>query len=287
MSLKLVIPPRVRDLGEGFTVRRALPYAKQRMVGPFIFWDHMGPATLTPESPMAVRPHPHIGLSTLTYLFEGESLHRDSLGNELVIGVGEVNWMTAGEGITHSERTVKEEAFTFEGLQLWIALPKEKEKIAADFQHVLAADLPQVTIDGTAFTLVAGEYDGQRSPVNVYSDLVLLDGLVEAGQALAYRPPAGFEAGIYVAKGAVKVAGELYSEGNMILVEPGSELAVEVVDRGRIQFFGGKPFEEARHIWWNFVASDLSDIEQAKRDWSAGKFKQVINETEFIPLPKM
>ncbi|EAR11257.1 pirin family protein [Reinekea blandensis] len=278
-----IIPPRQRDIGET-TVRRSLPFAKRRMIGPFIFWDHMGPMTIQPDAPLTVKAHPHIGLSTLTYLFEGEMLHRDSLGNELTIRPGEVNWMTAGKGIAHSERTRAPETMVLEGLQLWVALPTEWEMKAPAFQHV--DTLPDVEFGGQPFRLIAGSINGQTSPVATYSDLVLLDGKFEDATVLTVPTIAGFELGLYVAGGAVVVDNETHNEGTMIAFAPDQEAHVQVRPGSRIQILGGRPFPEPRHIWWNFVASDPAMIEQAKQDWMEDRMGSVIHEDERLPLPE-
>lgn len=283
-SVALTIPARQRDIGDT-NVRRSLPYAKQRMVGPFIFWDHMGPRTVTEQSPLAVKSHPHIGLSTLTYLFQGEMLHRDSVGNEQIIRPGEVNWMTAGRGIAHSERTMTETPMTLEGLQIWVALPTHHESMAPTFQHVEV--LPTVTFGGHEFCLLAGEFDTVRSPVNTYSKLICLDGQFQQDSHLTVPAINGYELALYIAKGGVVIEGNEYSEGDMLVLFPDQETQVDVPGDSRLLILGGEPLPEQRHIWWNFVASDQALIDAAKSAWHNGEFAPVINETERLPLPKI
>lgn len=288
MSVALVIPPRSRDLGEGMVVRRALPAAQKRMVGPFIFWDHMGPVNLTPDFAMVVRAHPHIGLATLTYLLRGQILHRDSLGNELAIRPGEVNWMTAGQGIVHSERS---SAALFpgesmlEGIQLWIALPVSAEDRAPAFDHFKERDLPEVPVAGVPWRLIAGSFAGTRSPVPVYSPLFYLTAPLPASAVVALPIPASQEAALYVASGEVVVAGQSYGPGHLIVFTPGSPVAFSVAQAGTFFVFGGEPFPEKRLIWWNFVSSAQDKIDAAKERWEAQAMGRVPQEVDWIPLP--
>jgi redox-sensitive bicupin YhaK (pirin superfamily) len=282
--IELVIPPRPRDLGEGMMVRRALPFAKKRMVGPFIFWDHMGPVKVDEKFEMLVRSHPHIGLATLTYLLSGKILHRDSLGNELEIRPGEVNWMTAGRGIVHSERAAKSsgQEGELEGIQLWIALPKSEEQCEPSFVHFDAPELPRFTLN-QEWILIAGEFNGVRSPVPVKSPLFYFEGLLDGFECLSF--PEGQEAALYVAKGELIIDSKSYGEGELIVLHKGATLNIEG-KASRLLVFGGEPFEEGRVIWWNFVASSQELIDAAKERWRKQEMGQVIHETTFIPLPE-
>lgn len=286
-KIELVVEPRTSDLGDGFTVRRALPYAKKRMVGPFIFLDHMGPAVFTKEKPLLVRSHPHIGLSTLTYLFSGEMLHRDSLGNELVISPGEVNWMTAGSGIAHSERShIVQEEMHLEGIQLWIALPKKSEEVAPSFVHVDEKDLPKIQVGESHLALIAGEAFGIKSPVPVYSPLFYLGGFLKSQDAFQLKMEKSHEGAVYVAKGEIQIEDQTFREGELICFKAGEDLNFVALSECRVMVLGGEIFPEKRFIFWNFVSSSEERIEVAKQDWRDQKFGPVINEKEFIPLPE-
>lgn len=285
-KIELIISPRPSDLGDGFFVSRALPYQKKRMVGPFIFLDHMGPAVLTQKNPLTVRSHPHIGLSTLTYLFKGEMLHRDTLGNELVISPGAVNWMTAGSGIAHSERShFSSEKMEIEGIQLWIALPKASEEIAPSFVHVENKNIPVIEAGKNKLTLIAGSAFGKSSPVPVYSPLFYLEGKYQNQERFELPIEAGSEGAVYVAKGEIVVDGQFVTANQLVCFKPGVALEFEAVGEAHVMILGGEIFPEKRFIFWNFVSSSQERIEQAKKDWQDQKFGQVINETEFIPLP--
>ncbi len=285
-EISCVIPPRQRAISEGFQVRRSIPFAKKRMIGPFVFWDHMGPVTLTPEQPMAIGAHPHIGLSTLTYLFSGEALHRDSLGNEIIIHPSQINWMTAGKGIAHSERTHAQQPMALDGLQIWVALPKHLEQMDPEFQHVDLHELPTVEFDDHTFSIIAGQWAGKQSPVKIHSPLVCLDGIIEHEGVLHLSAPVNFEMAVYIAKGSLKIDDQVFNEGYMVAFEPGSTLNFIATKGSRLFILGGEAFNEPRHIWWNFVASDPSLIEQAKAAWAANTFEPVIHETDRIPLPE-
>ncbi|MGH8493346.1 MAG: pirin family protein [Moraxellaceae bacterium] len=282
-----VLHPHVRDLGEGFSVKRLLPAASRQMVGPFIFLDHMGPTTFAPGAGIDVRPHPHIGLATATYLFEGVILHRDSLGTIQEIHPGDVNWMTAGRGIAHSERTppaLRFDGARLHGLQFWVALPKISEQTEPSFQHHPHASLPRV--DGQAYTLIliAGTGWGMQSPVQTHSPLFYAD--VHFNQSGCFPVPAEHaERALYVVSGEARVDGVLLTPGLVHVLQPGSAVVVEVEGEARLVVFGGAPLEGPRRIWWNFVASDAALIEQAKEKWSAQRFDPVPGETEFLPLP--
>ncbi len=285
--VELIIEGRRRDIG-GFEVRRILPFAKRRMVGPFIFLDEMGPAELPAGQGIDVRPHPHIGLSTVTYLFAGEIMHRDSLGVVQAIRPGAVNWMTAGRGIVHSERSGAEAraaASPLHGLQSWIALPLAQEERAPDFSHHPEQDLPQVAGDGVSLRLIAGRAYGETSPVPVFSDLFYLDAVLKAG-AVFRLPEEHPERAVYVVDGAVSLGGRRVEPGSMAVVKPGGAPAVTAGPASRVMLLGGAPLEGERHIWWNFVASTKERIELAKAAWPAGRFYPVPGDDEVIPLPE-
>jgi len=283
---ELILVAPSRDLG-GFVVRRALPSAQRRMVGPFIFFDQMGPAVFRAGEGLDVRPHPHIGLATVTYLFEGAILHRDTLGTVQTIRPGEVNWMTAGRGIAHSERTPKELRATggrVFGIQLWVALPHAHEEDAPAFSHTPASALPVLTDRGIEVRLVLGALYGGRSPVAVHSEMFYAAATLEPGARL----PLGtehVERAAYVASGAVTVAGDSFGAGTLLLFRPGDAVVLEADAPSRLLLLGGEPADGARHIWWNFVSSSAARINAARADWKAGRFGTVPGETEFIPLP--
>lgn len=284
-----VILPKVHDLGDGFTVRRALPSAQRRMVGPFVFFDEMGPVTFRPGEGQDVRPHPHIGLSTLTYLYDGEILHRDHLGNVQPIRAGAVNWMTAGSGIVHSERTSPERRAAGGGLfgqQIWIALPCAAEETAPSFTHHPADTIPSTQGDGVTANLVAGSAFGLRSPVATFSDLMYVDVVLDDG-ARFQVPAEHAERAAFVVSGAISIAGQSgsFEESRLVVFAPGAEILVTAHGATRLMLLGGEPFPEQRWIWWNFVSSSKDRIEQAKADWREGRFPTIPGETEFIPLP--
>lgn len=281
-----VIEPRPRDLG-GFSVQRVLPAAKARMVGPFVFFDHMGPAEFPSGKGIDVRPHPHIGIATVTYLFEGEILHRDSLGFEQPIRPGDVNWMTAGRGIVHSEREtaeVRARDHRLNGIQSWIALPKHDEETAPGFFHHPAESLPEFTQGAATLRLIAGTAFGETAPTVTFSEMFYLDARLPAG-ASATLPNDHEERAVYVADGVITIDGETYTSGNMAVVAPDTDVAIEASSESRAMLLGGEPMDGPRHIWWNFVSSSKDRIEQAKDDWANGRFEKVPGESEFIPLP--
>ena len=285
-GLATVISPRPRDLG-GFEVRRALPSVERRSVGPFVFWDQMGPAALATGRGIDVRPHPHIGLATITYLFAGEILHRDSLGSEQAIRPGEVNWMTAGRGIVHSERTppaLRATGSELSGIQAWVALPRTHEETEPSFTHHPATDIPLVEGDGARVCVIVGSLYGKASPVRALSPMFYADASLRAGASLKL-PAEHEERAVHVATGRVRVAGETFSSGQLLAFRPGDEIVVTAEDDARILLLGGAPLDGPRHVWWNFVSSSEDRIEQAKADWKAGHFPLVPYETEFIPLP--
>jgi redox-sensitive bicupin YhaK (pirin superfamily) len=286
-EIELVIEPRSRDLG-GFEVGRVLPVAGRRTVGPFIFFDEMGPAAFAPGRGIDVRPHPHIGLATVTYLFEGEIHHRDSLGYHQPIHPGDVNWMTAGRGIVHSERTGPEErarAGRLHGIQSWVALPKAAEETEPAFHHHPGDSLPLVERDGVRMRLIAGAAYGARSPVAVFSDMFYLDAAVPGGAALDLSDEYA-ERAVYIVSGTIEVAGESHGRGRMLVFAPEVQVTVRAVEPARLMLLGGAAMDGPRHIWWNFVSSSKDRIEQAKAEWKAGGFPPVPGETEFIPLPE-
>lgn len=287
-ALDLVIVPRVRDLGDGFNVRRALPHGRRQMVGPFIFFDHFGPVQFIAGHGMDVRPHPHIGLATVTYLFDGSILHRDSEGNIQEIVPGAMNLMTAGRGIAHSERTPEVQRATGQqmlGLQSWIALPAGKEEIDPSFQHFGAATLPTVEDTGVKARIIAGSAFGATSPVTMVSDWFYVEVTAEAGVAVPLDDTYE-ERAIYLVDGEVDIAGEKFAAPQMLIFRPGDRITIKPVTKTRMMFLGGTAMEGPRHIWWNFVSSRKERIEAAKEDWKTGRFGPVPNETEFIPLPE-
>ena len=284
-TIALVIEGKTRDLG-GFEVRRVLPSAKRRLVGPFIFFDEMGPADFAPGQGIDVRPHPHIGLATVTYLFEGEIMHRDSLGFVQPIRPGAVNWMTAGRGIVHSERTDPErkaKGARLHGIQAWVALPRDHEETAPGFTHHPADTLPVIEQEGVTLHLIAGSAYGATAPVTVLSEMFYLEAKLAAGATLAL--PDHAERAIYVVEGQLEVAGESFGPGQMVVFEPGP-VRIAAGAASRVMLLGGAPIEGQRHIWWNFVSTSPERIEQAKADWKAGRFEAVPGETDFIPLPE-
>jgi redox-sensitive bicupin YhaK (pirin superfamily) len=283
--IELTIEPRIRSLGE-FDVRRVLPAAERRMVGPFVFLDHMGPAVFPPGQGIAVRPHPHIGLATITYLFEGEIMHRDSLGFVQPIRAGAVNLMTAGRGIVHSERASDDIAVTsrLHGIQSWLALPLELEEMDPGFVHYGADSLPELELGDAIVRVIMGEAYGARSPVATYSPTLYLEVRLPAGATFGL-PAEASERAAYVVEGTVAIAGREYAEGRLAVARPDSDVRLTAKTASRIMVVGGEPLGR-RHIWWNFVSSSKERIEQGKRDWAEGRFAKVPGDDEFIPLPE-
>lgn len=276
---------KVHDLG-GFTVRRVLPAMAARNVGPFVFLDHIGPSRFEPGKGIDVRPHPHIGLATVTYLFEGALGHRDTLGSEQVIRPGDLNWMTAGRGIAHSERTPAPERAAghgIHGLQFWVGLPEDAQDTEPQFHHHPAASLPSWQHDGVVLRLMVGEAFGRHAPVKVYSPMFYLDAQMPAGTRLLLDARHA-ERGVLVLSGMVRVAGEDLPHGELAVLSPGLEAAIEADLDSRLVLFGGAPLGP-RHLWWNFVSSSRERIERAKQDWRNQRFGRIAGETEFIPLP--
>ena len=287
-AIDQIIVPRSVDLG-GFSVRRALPHTQRRMVGPFIFFDHFGPAVLRDGQGIDVRPHPHIGLATLTFLFDGEIMHRDSLGTEQPIRTGEVNWMTSGRGIVHSERTAPERRVSgggLHGLQCWIAMPTNDEEIAPSFAHHDQAALPIVNADGANVRIVAGTIFGQRSPVATLSDTLFADATLALGATLPFDAQAE-ERALYIVSGEIDIAGDRFGAGQLLVFRPGDPITMTAASEARVVLIGGAAMEGPRYIWWNFVSSRKERIEQAKAEWKERRFDIVPgDETEFIPLPE-
>jgi redox-sensitive bicupin YhaK (pirin superfamily) len=287
-ALELVIVPRTRDLGDGFAVRRALPHGKRQMVGPFIFFDHFGPVQFIAGQGMDVRPHPHIGLATVTYLFDGSIMHRDSEGNIQEIQPGAMNLMTAGRGIAHSERTPNAQRANGQkmlGLQSWVALPAGREEIAPSFQHYDAARLPTVADTGFQARIIAGSAFGATSPVEMVSPWFYVEVSLDAGMKVPLDADHE-ERAVYVVDGEVEIAGERFEGPRLLIFRPGDRITITAIRTTRMMFLGGDALEGPRHIWWNFVSSSKERIEQAKQDWKAGRFAHVPDETEFIPLPE-
>jgi len=286
-TVEAVIVPRTNDIG-GLEVRRALPSAQRRMVGPFVFLDQMGPAVLHAGSGLDVRPHPHIGLATVTYLFEGEILHRDSLGTVQPIRPGEVNWMTAGRGIAHSERTAMEARTSDNplfGIQMWVALPRRYEETEPAFIHYAADDLPTLEGEGKRVRLIAGSLYGSRAPASTFSAMFYADAVLQAGARIEL-PAEHEERAIYIATGRIEIAGDAFEAGRLLVFRRGDTITVTAAEPSRILLLGGEPMDGPRHLWWNFVSSSKERIEQAKEDWRTGRFTPVMGETEFIPLPE-
>ncbi|WP_329740779.1 pirin family protein [Dyella sp. A6] len=279
---------RLHDLGDGFSVRRLLPVLDARHVGPFVFYDHMGPVDLAPGKGMDVRPHPHIGLATVTWLFEGTIRHRDSLGSMADITPGAVNWMTAGRGITHSERTppaARSSGQRMHGVQVWVALPQADQEVAPEFHHYDAGALPKIVLPGARLVLIAGQAYGETSPVKVFAPMFFVEAQLDAGATLAL-PLEHAERGVHVVEGAVEWDGTQLVAGEMAVQSGPSAPALHARESSRVMLFGGAPLDGERHLWWNFVSSSTERIEQAKDDWRHQRFGKVPgDEDEFIPLP--
>jgi len=287
-AIEHIIVPRARDLG-GFEVRRALPSAQKQMVGPFIFFDQMGPAEFLLTNGVDVRPHPHIGLATVTYLFEGEILHRDSLGTTATIQPGALNLMSAGRGIVHSERETTEartKTRRLFGIQAWAALPKSHEETAPAFAHHSAEQLPRIEGEGKRVRVIMGELYGQRAPVDFPHPVFYGEAVLAPGAVLPLDPQHE-ERGIYITSGDIDIAGERFDAGRLLTFRPGDRISVLALSHARLMLLGGAPMDGPRHIWWNFVSSSKDRIEAAKADWTQRKFALVPgDEKEFIPLPE-
>ncbi len=286
-SIEHVIIPRARDLGD-FEVRRALPSVERQMVGPFIFFDQFGPVVMRSGQGVDVRPHPHIGLSTVTWLFDGMIFHRDSLGFAQAIQPGELNWMTAGKGIVHSERTPEPELSRTRkifGIQSWVALPKQHEEITPSFEHVSPEALPLIADHGRSVRVIAGSIFGATSPVKTHSDLFYGDVKLAAGSSIPL-PIEHEERAIYVADGEIEIAGQIHQSGQLLVFRPRDAITILARQDSRFMMLGGEPMDGPRHIWWNFVSSSKERIEQAKEEWRTGRLGIVPgDEKEFIPLP--
>jgi redox-sensitive bicupin YhaK (pirin superfamily) len=283
-----VIAPHVRDLGGGFEVRRALPSVERRMIGPFVFWDEFGPALFGPGQGLDVRPHPHINLATVSYLFEGEILHRDSLGSVASIQPGAVNLMVAGRGIVHSERTgpdVRAAGSRLGGIQSWIALPERDEEAEPAFHHHGEGELPLIENEGVRARLIMGRLFGEASPVKTFSDMFYADVSCAAGANVQVEAEHE-ERGAYLVSGVVEIDGQDFAGGRLVVFKPGAEIVISAKADARFMLLGGEPLG-ARHVWWNFVSSRRERIEQAKEDWRAGRFGLVPGDAEeFIPAPE-
>jgi len=287
-NIHLIIEERAADIGK-FLVGRLLPFRQKRMIGPFIFIDHMGPVKLDERDSFDIMPHPHIGLSTLTFLFEGSIMHRDTLGTAIAIEPGAVNWMTAGKGIVHSERTPDHLRHTdkfMHGLQIWVALPKELEQMDPEFCHVEASVIPAWQQDGVDFKLVAGSVMGHQSPVPVYSKLYMLEIKSKARQTISIGEYLFGESGLYILEGGIESEGNSYGPKQLLIAKDSSLCSFTIEANSSIYIFGGEPFAEERFIDWNFVASDKELIVEAKRKWIAREFEPVPgDEVEFVPYP--
>ena len=284
----MIVDARARDI-EGFPVRRVLPALAARHVGPFVFLDHMGPKIFAPGEGMDVRPHPHIGLATVTYLFEGEILHRDSVGSDQLIQPGDLNWMIAGRGIAHSERTRPEtraRGATLHGLQMWVGLPREHEGAAPSFRHHAAATLPRLDVDGAALRVLVGTAYGATSPVEVLSPTLYVDATLPAGTTLRL-PDEHAERALYVVFGAITIDGDTVGPGQLFLVSDGEPAIARATVDARVVLVGGAPLDGPRHMWWNFVSSDRDAIERAKDDWREQRFVKIPgDDAEHVPLPE-
>ncbi len=286
-NLKTIIPERAANIGN-FMVGRLLPFREKRMVGPFAFIDHMGPVTMDKTQNLDVPPHPHIGLSTLTYLFEGSIMHRDSLGSEVEITPGAVNWMTAGKGVVHSERTpnrLRDKEKSLHGLQIWVALPKHLEQMEAAFHHTTKEEIPQWDINDVSIKLIAGNVLGRKSPVPVHSNLYLLELKSKKRQQVSIGDSLFGESGLYILEGNVFSEGNKYNPKQILVANDSKLCEFEMDENTTLYIFGGDSFPEERHIHWNFVASDKATIEKAREEWKAQRFPKVPNETDFVPLP--
>jgi redox-sensitive bicupin YhaK (pirin superfamily) len=290
-AVETVIETREREIVDGFKVRRALPSSRRRMVGPFIFFDQMGPEILRSGAGLDVAPHPHIGLSTVTYLFKGELLHRDGLGSVQMIYPGEVNWMTAGSGIAHSERTpreIRETGVELFGIQAWVAMPSHEEETDPTFTHHGAHELPIVDGEGKHVRLICGSLYGARSPVHTLSEMFYAEVMLEQG-AVVPLPMEHEERAAYIVEGSLEISrdGGTFDAGQLVVFKPGEEITLRAAaSPARLMLLGGEPLDGKRNICWNFVSSSTERIEQAKEDWKTGRFAPVPGETEFILLPE-
>jgi len=287
-SAMIIIKGNPHDLGDGFHVNRILPSPGHRMVGPFVFFDYFGPVTFAPGNGVDVRPHPHVGLATVTYLFEGSQMHRDTLGSAQEIHPGDVNWMTAGRGIAHSERTGPEtraRGHRLHGIQSWIGLPLKDEEAEPSFQHVASRELAAKSKDGVTLKIITGHAFGLTSPVRVFSDIFYVDAQLDDGATLAMTDEHA-ERAIFVVGGEARVDGAVHGEGTMLVLDPGERQTIAARGPTRVMLLGGATLDGPRHLWWNFVSSSKERIERAKADWKAGRFGKIPgDDVEFIPLP--
>ncbi|PWH81277.1 pirin family protein [Brumimicrobium oceani] len=286
-NIQLIIEERAADIGN-FMVGRLLPFRKKRMVGPFIYIDHMGPVKLNERQNFDVLPHPHIGLSTLTFLFEGSIMHRDTLGNEVEIKPGAVNWMTAGKGIVHSERTpeyLRDSDLFMHGLQIWVALPKDKEQMDPQFSHIEKSEIPAWSDGDVDFKLVAGEALGKKSPVPVFSKLYMIEIKSKTEQVVSIGGQLYGESGLYILEGSIKEGGHEYGEKQILVAKDSTLCEFTIAANSTIYIFGGEPFPEKRYIDWNFVSSDKKLIEEAKQMWKDQTFDKIEGDDEYIPYP--
>lgn len=286
-NINLIIEERPSDIGN-FLVGRLLPFRDKRTVGPFAFIDHMGPALLSDHQNIDVGPHPHIGLSTLTYLFEGSIMHRDSLGTEMEIKPGQVNWMTAGRGIVHSERTpeyLRTSEKSLHGLQIWVALPKELEQTEPSFSHIEEHELPEWQIGSVAAKLIAGEAFGRKSPVPVYSPLYFIELKSSEKQTVSIGSELYGESGLYILEGSIESEGTTFMPKQLLVAKDASACGFTMNENTTVYIFGGEPFPEPRHIYWNFVATSAELIEDAKQRWQQQEFPKIEGETGYVPLP--
>ena len=288
-NISLVIEERATEIGD-FIVRRLLPFRQKRAVGPFVFIDHMGPAKMSENENLDVLAHPHIGLSTLTYLFEGSIMHKDSIGSELEIKPGAVNWMTAGKGVVHSEKTsdyLRKSEKTLHGLQIWVALPKELEEIEPSFHHITEKEIPSWEEFSVKIKLIAGEAFGKKSPVPVHSSLYFIEIKSEESQKLEIGNELFGESALYILEGHITTDGNQYSQKQILIAKNSQLCSFEIGANSTIYIFGGTPFPEERFINWNFVSSRKERIEKAKEDWIQQKFTKIPNETGFVPYPSL
>ena len=282
------LPGRTHDLGDGFMVRRMLPSIERRTVGPFVFFDYFGPAVFAPGKGIDVRPHPHIGLATVTYLFEGSQVHRDNIGSVQTIAPGDVNWMVAGSGIVHSERTgpdVRAAGHTLHGIQTWLGLPQANEETAPAFEHYAVSELPVHDEGGVHLRVVAGHAYGLASPVKVFSATLYADALFAAGSTL-HLTDEHAERGVLVIDGAIDANGTALEKGAMAIFDAGENVTLSAAQSAHVMLFGGAPLDGHRHLDWNFVSSSMERIAKARDDWQAQRFAKIPGETEFIPLPQ-
>ncbi|MDI3282221.1 pirin family protein [Polyangium sp. 15x6] len=287
-GIDLVIEGRPRDLG-GFVVRRVLPSPMRRLVGPFIFFDHMGPVDFAPGEGIGVRPHPHIALATITYLLEGVFVHRDSLGSEQPIRPGDVNWMVAGRGVVHSERTspeVKASGGRMHGIQTWVALPQKDEEIEPRFEHHPRSTIPIVNLPGAEIHVIAGTAYGAKAPTGVLSPTLYVHARLEADATLQVTDEHE-ERAVYVVDGSITCGGKTFTEGAMIVLRPGAEVSIRAIEATNVMLVGGAKIDGERHIFWNFVSSSKERLERAKADWREQRFPKIPgDDVEFIPLPE-